>query len=236
MNRKQEETNPAKETLELSLVDSWAQSLVREDLESILKDSLEVALDAILDDGLLKEIPVVSTAVSVYKIGHAIKERHYIRKLVLFLYEIRSGNIDEKTKQQYIQRITKDKRSTQRELEYLLILLDRMISERKVLFLAKIYLAYIRNEVDWTLFCKLSEVIDHLLPGDEECLKSSVLEDGNRNDMDNCAMLRLQGLGIVEPIIHTAVYDIDGNAIATRNDGIYTLTTFGNTLSTIIMA
>ncbi len=227
-------TTQEDKNLDLSLVNSWSVSLMKDDLESIISDLSEVALDAVLDDGLFREIPFVSTVVSIYKIGHTVKERHYIKKLAEFLTELQKGNVDEKTRQEYIQRITKNKRKTQREIEYLLILIDRLISERKVRYLAKLYLAHMRNEVDWPLFCKLSEVVDHLLPGDEEGLEKSILKNVNRSEMDNCAMLRLQGLGIVAPITIPGTYDIKGNVLATRNDGTYALTPFGDVLAKII--
>lgn len=224
-----------KKNRELSLVDAWSDSLTREDLERLLIDCSEVGLDAILDDGLAKDIPFISCVVSVYKIGHSIKERWYIRKLIVFLEKMRSENLDEKERKKYYDRITKDKRATQRELEYVLLLLDRLSSERKVSFLAKLYLSFWRGEIDWQQFCQFSEVVDRLLPGDEACMNVCVLEDKTRKDMDNCAIQRLQGLGLLTPVLKPSSYDIHGNILSTRNDGTYALTTFGKTLARIIL-
>ena len=39
--------------------------------ETIATSLLEVGLDAVMDDGILKEVPILSTAVSLYKLALA---------------------------------------------------------------------------------------------------------------------------------------------------------------------
>ena len=220
--------------LELSLVDSWAESLARPDLESIIIDSSEVLLDAVLNDGIVKEIPVISHVVSLYKIGHTFRERSLIKKLIVFLNEVRNGTIDEETKARYYTKITTDKRAAQRELEHVMLLLDRIISERRVQYIAKLYLAFHQGKITWDQFCQCSEVIDRLLPGDAECMDNRILDDSTRSDVNNCSILRLQGLGIVVSTMTPGAYDVRGSVIATKPDGKYQLTTFGKTLADII--
>ncbi len=41
-------------------------------------DLLEAGLDSIMEDGLLKEIPVISSAVSLFKIGNDIRRRLFM--------------------------------------------------------------------------------------------------------------------------------------------------------------
>ena len=62
---------------------SLSESL-KVDAISCVGELLEVGLDAILDDGLLKDIPFVSTAISLYNIGKNLNERHYVKKLRCF--------------------------------------------------------------------------------------------------------------------------------------------------------
>ena len=71
---------------EKSLSVAFGDSL-KEDSVSCISDLAEVGLDAIFEDGMLKDIPILSTAVSLYKIGSSIKERHNLKKLILFLSE-----------------------------------------------------------------------------------------------------------------------------------------------------
>ena len=149
-----------------------------------------------------------------------------------FLIEIDKGNVDEEKRHGYVCRITKDKRTIQRELEYVLTLLDRYISEQKAKYCARIFLAYIYEKIDWNLFCQFSEVLDRLLPGDMECLCESILKNADRSEMENCALHRLYGLGIVQPNEKESVFDLKGNALARKHDGTFSLTFFGKTLVT----
>lgn len=226
--------NDPKEQNGISLVDSWAATISKSGAGDLLPDISEFALDAVTNDGLLKDFPIVSTVVSIYKIGRTIRERSYIKKLMAFLVEINKGNIDDEKRRKYVGRITKNKRTIQRELEYILTLLDRYISEQKAIYCARLFLAYIYEKIDWNLFCQFSEVLDRLLPGDMECLYESILKNATRSDMENCALQRLYGQGIVQPNEKPSGFDVKGNAIVTQKDGTYDLTFFGKTLAMIV--
>ena len=82
---------------EQSLAISFANSLT-EEVSGVAGEYAELGLDALVEDGLFKDIPIVSTAVAVYRIGQSIRERHHIAKLISFLNEINKGiNIANKT-------------------------------------------------------------------------------------------------------------------------------------------
>ena len=59
---------------------SFGETLTAE-VSGCVTDFAEIGLDSVMEDGLLKEIPFLSTAVSVYRIGKSIHERHYWRKI-----------------------------------------------------------------------------------------------------------------------------------------------------------
>ena len=52
---------------------------------SVGANLFEVGLDSIMEDGFLKDIPLVSTAVALYKMGNSLIDRHNIKKLVEFI-------------------------------------------------------------------------------------------------------------------------------------------------------
>ena len=75
---------------EKSLSISFADSLT-DNAISCISNYAEIGLDAVMDDGILKDIPIVSTAIAIYKIGSSIKERHNLKKL-LHYYSWRNNN------------------------------------------------------------------------------------------------------------------------------------------------
>ena len=132
---------------------------------------LEVGLDSILEDGLLKDIPLLSTATSLYKIGRSINERHYIKKLAKFIQTINDGLVGEAQVKEFRDRILQDQKKTEKELEYILILVDRYISYGKSTIIAKLYLSYLGCKLNWEEFSMYSEVTDQLFMNDLDFLR-----------------------------------------------------------------
>ena len=71
---------------------------MKEYLLAIAQDLGEVAIDDFIEDGIWKDIPVLSTAVNLAKISTALRERAFLRKLRKFLYEYEKLVINEKEK------------------------------------------------------------------------------------------------------------------------------------------
>ena len=60
---------------ELEIMDSWMETIAESNVGDLLIDLSEVGLDNIVDNELVKEVPVIKTVVSVYKLGHTLRER-----------------------------------------------------------------------------------------------------------------------------------------------------------------
>ena len=208
---------------ELEIMDSWMETIAESNVGDLLIDLSEVGLDNIVDNELVKEVPVIKTVVSVYKLGHTLRERSYVRKLAGFLNEISKGTVDNDKKEEYLRRITKNKAIFQHELEYVLVLLDRFISEDKSKLLGRLYVARINEQIN-----------DRLFIGDFECLHRDIMENKNRNEFENSSLQRLQGLGLVKPCEKASGYDINGNPLLFQQDGTYVFTTFGENLYDIL--
>lgn len=175
---------------------------------------LEVGLDAVMEDGILKEVPILSTAVGLYKIGHSLKERHYVKKLGSFVVALNNGIVDEEKREYYRNAMKNDPMQRDKEIEYILLLIDRYIHSDKAKMLAKLYLVFLDGGIDWNTFSKSSEILDRLLPGDYETLQIGDwpdVEDTSASD----SLLRLVSLGLV----------------VSHNRG----TTMNNTVGTIII-
>ena len=80
-----------------SLAISFSGSLT-EEVSGCVGEFLEIGIDSLLDDGIWKDIPFISTAVSIYRIGHSIRERHHLKKLAVFLNEIHANAHNENTR------------------------------------------------------------------------------------------------------------------------------------------
>lgn len=194
---------------EKSLAASFGNSITAE-MSGVLGEFAEVGIDSLMDEGLLKDIPFVSTAVSIYRIGQSVHERHHLLKLISFLNAINAGIGDEVKRKEYRQKFASNEDFRNQELEYVLILTDRYIGFDKPAMLAKLYLAYLDAKIDWNEFLVFSEILDRFLVGDCCTLcKSSTY--ATQKGIGNESILRLMGLGLlIEDIRHTEVEVSDG--------------------------
>ena len=181
-----------KKQLSTALSDS-----LNSDITEVVSGLAEIGLDSIMEDGLLRDIPFISTAVSLYRIGQSISERHNIKKLIIFLNSINEKTVDETKRRQYIQTITEDAEKRSKELEYVLVIIDRYIGYEKPTMLAKLYLSYLEEVINWKEFAAYSELIDRFIEGDYETLMSNTESFRTTYNSYNESVFRLVALGLL---------------------------------------
>lgn len=219
-----------KDSLALSFRDS-----LKEDVSAIVEEFAEIGIDAIMDEGLLKDIPFISTAVSMFHIGKSIRERHHIAKLKVFIEEFNQGIANDKQREGYREKFRNNEKFRNQELQYILLILDRYMEPGKSQMLAKMYLACLDGYIDWDEFRKYSEIIDRLLPGDYAELKKGNQYDVNHMNATD-SLLRLIALGFAmehskEIKVATTVGSIKIPPASEKN---YEITPFGMKFLSII--
>ena len=218
---------------EQSLSLSFGNSLT-EEVAGIAGEYAELGLDALVEEGLFKEIPIVSTAAAVYRIGKSIREKHHVAKLISFLNEINNGIVDGEKREVYREKFATNEKFRNQELEYILILTDRYIGFDKPQMLAKLYLAYLDEIINWMTFIKYAECIDRFLPGDQLVLDSAEIEKAQYNDNYD-AVSRLEALGLIGRKVEVVpIYHEQEQNLELKNSDEYTLTGFGWKLKQIL--
>lgn len=172
---------------------------IADSFESVLDNSaviIDTAVDLLKDEECAKSIPFVSIVMAAYHIGKTIRERHHLEKLNEFIQEIAAGTVDVKKRNKYLTTWHADKKTREKELEYLIVIIDRYLHKDMARMLARIYLAYLEKKLSWQEVLSYSAVIDRLLPGDYEALKRGNMEDVDFDDTED-TVLRLVGLGLM---------------------------------------
>lgn len=228
---------------EESLSTALGNSLT-EEAATVSSELLEVGLDAILEDGLLKDIPLLSTAVSIYKIGNSIKERHNIKKLNSFLNELNNGIVDDCQREEYKRDFVENKKIRNKELEYILVLIDRYLSEDRSRLLAKLYLAYLENRIVWDEFVMYAEILDRLFKLDIDTLVSDAAQYIVYRNIGAESILRLVAIGLMVDATDTSPFEQRSNGNysltpvglkrAVSTDKVYMRTEFGEKLAEIL--
>lgn len=211
---------------------------ITDEAGSAVVDILEVGLDSIFEDSLLKDVPLLSIAVSLYKIGHSFKERHYINKLAEFIHALNNGLVGDTQVKAFRDRILHDQKKSKKELEYILILVDRYISKGKSTIIAKLYLSYLDNELSWEEFTMYSEVTDQLFMNDLDFLRKE--ENQIIRELSSDAALRLTSMGLLFEVHEIPKFDVNEDGYlyyetkANENEKIFSRTVFGTKYIEII--
>lgn len=210
---------------------------VADAFEMVLNESapfMDTAFDILKDESCSVSVPFVSFVAKTYHIGKTIRERHHLDKLITFIKEIAEKTIDEKKREKYLIGWHADYRKREKELEYLIVIIDRFLHKEMAQKLARVYLAYLENRIDWEEVLRYSVVIDRLLPGDFEALTL-----GNRKDVEftnaEDTVLRLVGLGLMVAHGKNIPTPIAGTVTIPNNSNTdYDITEFGKVFLSII--
>ena len=153
--------NPNKK-LELVIKDS--------DLPSLSKDFAEIAIDGIMDDGVLRDLPLVSGLVGVIKFGNSINKYLSAKKIYKFLFEL--NKIPQEQRVKKIDEINNSKKYQSSVGEMILELLERIESDGKPEIIGKMFAAVIEEKINFSDYLRCAHIVKNFFYYDLETLKS----------------------------------------------------------------
>ncbi len=134
-------------------------------LEPAFSSSIELAeigIDSLIDNGILKNIPIVSLLVGIGKTAQNIHDRNLLKQTLNFIKAFNDRYISEEKLRKYRNAINKNPKKAEEELGRVLIILNSNVEIKKSQLLAKVFRAYIEEVINWDKFCELSDVITRL--------------------------------------------------------------------------
>lgn len=152
--------NPNKK-LELVIKDS--------DLPSLSKDFAEVAVDGIMDDGVLRDLPLVGGLVGVIKFGNSINKYIAAKKIYKFLFELH--NIPQEQRIKKIDEINNSKKYQSSVGEMIFELLERIESDGKPEIVGKMFAAVIEEKINYSDYLRCVHIVKNFFYYDLETLK-----------------------------------------------------------------
>ena len=185
--------------------------------EDVFKDCLELGIDNFIEDGILKDIPIVNSIVSGLKIAKNIYDRNLLKQTLTFIKELNNGTINKEKLIAYRSTIENNTRKCEEELGRVLLYLNMFIDEEKSIMLAKLFKAYIGQIITWNEFCEYFEIINRIFLEDLLILK--YIKEGAKykgKDGDNFRVERLYSLGILGNIMFADYEKLKENIIEGR--------------------
>jgi len=207
-----------------NLGDSLLESVAKAGAADIAGDVSEMALDAVLKEGLLKGIPVFDWLANLYTVTKTVRDQLFLKKVASFLYGTKFAKQEAKDK--FRERMAADQKYRREVGENLILLLERHDHFDKSTLLGKVFAEYINGEVVYETFLRIATSIDRVsitdlrhLPSHKERLDlyegkigvsvKSVLKD------DTCQSLYTSGL--------------------VRSDGVYEVTYHPNDVMAVLV-
>ncbi|WP_421763443.1 hypothetical protein [Ekhidna sp.] len=142
------------------LIDEFGKQLI--DPGSTL---IEMGIDSFIDNEIIKEIPFVNILVGFSKAGISIRDWYNAKKLLVFIKEFNSGEIDDKKLEKFKEKFESNTSFRTKVVEQVMIFNDRFITEEKSRISANLFKAYIEESISWEDFINLNVSLDALHPG-----------------------------------------------------------------------
>ena len=191
-----------------------------------LVDLGESWIDAQLDDGLLKEIPIIKALMLGKNVIRTVTECHEIRQISQFLLTIDTECTDEARRKRYVKVLNENAKQFEKELEYVTIVVTNYLESEKPQILGRLYLKRLDGGLSWD-----ASMLNQLIPGDVMLLK----EPHHKRKQSQCRdLLRLTALGLMYEQDSPNYPDGDNDTIKDEETS-FTITEFGKKFAEIVL-
>jgi hypothetical protein len=177
--------------------------------KNLALDLSEKCVEILLEDGVLKEVPVIKSVIAFYKTWQAVHDQLFLRKIAGFVSAC--PKFTESERKKFLEEDLQNPKATKQLGDALVLILDKLDDLEKPAMLAKLFTAYVRGHIDYPSFRRLAAGIGSAFVGD---LRSICVEP--LPPETNCdqfwASLEPSGFAL------TGGGRSRGNAIGTRTD------------------
>ena len=162
---------------------SLEETLKNADLQNVGIGLAEVAVDQVIDNGVLKEIPILGSIYGFGKAALKIREILFLKKMIYFLSEIK--DIPPYKRKQMVEKINTSEKFRAKVGEKLLFIIDRCDDHEKSKIIAKLFKAFINETIDYNDFLRSSSIIDRIMVEDLYWFLDQDIEGLMLNELDD---------------------------------------------------
>jgi hypothetical protein len=121
-------------------------------------DILEYGIDFFIENEIIKEFPIIGTAVKIGFVVKSVSDRIFLKKIERFLFDY--AKLTSLEKSEMHKKIELSDATKKKTGEALILLLDRFSDFNKPYFLAKCFLSYMEGNLLFDDFIRLGNAID----------------------------------------------------------------------------
>jgi hypothetical protein len=157
------------------LSNSFEETLKDSDLLNVTIELAETFSDTLLEDGILKDIPIIGSIVGLTKAVISINDRLLIKKLIYFISEF--NDIDQEKRNKLISGIDNSEKEQIKLGEKLLYIIDKSDDHITARYIAILFRAFLNEELSYSEFLRCSAIIQKMLIQDLEKFIETKVED-----------------------------------------------------------
>jgi len=181
------------------IIPAFETTLFDPSLHSVLQEMTELGIDSLLDNGILRDVPIVNLIIGLGKTAQNIQDRNLLRNTIMFIKTFNDKNLSQAKIDKYRNKLQNKPKFAEEELGRVIVLLNSYTELKKSELLAKLYFSYINGIIDWPQFCELSDITSRLFIADLQLLYN--LYSDKTYDTSQCPLYkiqRLRSLGLVD--------------------------------------
>lgn len=157
-----------KKDKKLSISEKLAETVSESNRIELPAEILEFTIDQVIDDGVLKDIPVVGWLAKGVSVSRSISDRIFHHKILRFLVELE--NVSSGDRDKFRERINLEQEYRRKVGEHLILLLNKIDAFDKTSLLAICFDHFLTSDIDYDYFVELSNVIERSTISDLKAL------------------------------------------------------------------
>jgi hypothetical protein len=175
------------------------ESIKSADLASLAGEYAEIGIDAVLSEGVLRDIPIVGTITALGKLGASINDRIFTKKIVRFLISLAA--ISEQDRLALIEKLNEEDEFRNKVGERVIEILDRIDSQRKPEMVASVFKAYAEELIDGNTLRRLNHTIERIPAYDITFVRKFAEATAEaRIEIPNIILNQLAMAGLANPV------------------------------------
>jgi hypothetical protein len=155
--------------LRKAMQESLEKTIGRSRLSSLARDLDEVALDTLLEPGILRDIPILGALAKGANVVLSVRDWLFLRKLSRVLLCLDS--VPWETRNDFCDRLKSNQEFRQRLMDGVILLIDRLDDMDKADLFGKIFSAYVGSRITYEDFRILGYALDRVHLTDLHTLK-----------------------------------------------------------------
>lgn len=140
-----------------NIITSFNETIANSKLTDVVEDVLENIIDRNVNDGLIKDIPIIGTLVGIIQTTQNISNYLFLRKITAFISKIK--DVPPAKRKRVIQAIDNSGKYREKVGITLLSIIDKCDSSEKAEYIAVLFNAFLKKEIPYECFMYGSYII-----------------------------------------------------------------------------